>query len=361
MARDGFASSTSVSQPSASSPINTRPVFRNRRRSLQIDHGGSPAGAAGGPHVLAVEGADWDQRIKDPRYGKTRLLEEMAAQAVRGGHVPCLVTFAQGDRLPSTPLEVGMAILRAIRTTRAHFGLNTHPGFELLNLKQKIENPDAPVNLDQEVQDEIALHDSPDHGRVVGAALRLDLSALASEARQRFPDIPDLRVLVLIDDAHRFDAAARDLVENLLGSDGLGRTDDPVPVIFAFSGVVAVKPEYSIAVQSLKTFLEQKRLYVRHLRLGAFRSPDEDRLAYRQFLLHHEPPLVVRYRDAQAQEDIEVLFEVLHDVIRGVPSRLKLSNEGVKVAIQMARRFRLLEEADDEDVLRQMRGNANGG
>jgi hypothetical protein len=339
--------------------LNNPPVFCNRLDFLQVYRELIHADGAGAPRVLAVEVAHEDQRIEDPRYGKTRLLEEMAAQAVRDGHVSCLVTFAQGDRLPSTPLEVGMAILRAIRTTRAHFGLNTHPGFELLKLKQKIENPDDPVDLDQEVRDEIGLQGSLDHGSVVSAALRLDLSALAAEARQRFPDTPDLRVLVLIDDAHRFDAAARDLVENLLGHDGLGRVHDPVPVVFAFSGIV-VKPEYSTAVQALKTFLEQNRPYVRHLRLEAFRSPAEDRLAYQQFLLYYQPPLVVRYHDAQPQ-DIEGLFEEFHTVIRGEPSRLKIPNEAVEVAIRMARRFRLLEEANDEDVLQQMRGHTNGG
>ena len=317
----------------------------------------APAKSAGGqpafPHsVIAVEVDSSEATVKDPKYGKTRLLEEMSAQAARDGHVPCLVTFKPGETPPTTAMQLGMSVATAVRNARETFGL-TQPeygDYEFVRLKKRRDDPQSPVH--PKVMDELDFG-SPE-GKVVRTALLLDLLALQKEAGQKFGS-PNLKVVVLVDELHRFDDAAREFVHNMLGPSGLGSVETPVPVVFTFTGV-NTQPEYNAAILTLKSFLEKSPLFVNRHSLGAFRPPKDEWLLYQQFLLTRDNPLIVK---AGLSDEGLSYYDLIYEQYKGVPSQLTSYNvELVIKAFEMAKVF---VPAEDEDVLKQHPwGRSNG-
>jgi CHAT domain-containing protein len=298
--------------------------------------------------VMAVEAEAYQVGVTNPQFGKTRLLEELAAQAVRDGHVPCLVTFKKDETPPSTLIGIARRILAAVRTARLHLTLNNPVEYELLRLIDVIENQLPRDALSASVREELKWAGA-ESGKVVGAALRVDLSALLSDSREKLKD-ETLKLIVLIDEAHRLDSATGALVGEVINSDGLGTEAVPVPVIIAFTGGATIKQEYSAAVGQLRHFIENNESYVILKKLEAFPPPKNDGLIYQQFLLHQEPPLVIRSQGVQPQM-IEEMLDEFHLNTKGIPSRL-LSDE-MQVAIRMAKRLQVLEEANDRQILEQ--------
>lgn len=327
--------------------INDPPFFCDRYEFIESYHkllhplGRTGAQPATPFSVIAVEVDAWEPTVKKPQYGKTRLLEELAAQAVRDGHVPCLLTYRESDAPPIKAMQLGKEIVRAIRTARITLGLNPRPGYEFLKLERRT---DPTISLHPEVQDELDWGSS--EGKVVRAALKLDLLALQDEARARV-NCPGLKVIVLIDEAHRFDEAAREFVHNMIDSAGLGSDANPVPVVFTFSAV-NVRPEYNAAVQVLQEFLDRRPLYVNRLSLGAFRPPKDEWILFQQFLLYQDPPLIIRQDKEDQSRDV---YEALYDETKGVPSQL--TGVEVKAAIRMAKKTGVLVEADDNEMLKR--------
>jgi hypothetical protein len=196
----------------------------------------------------------------------------------------------------------------------------------------------------------------------------------------------NMMVLVLIDAVHRFDAAANDLIE-WLGPGGLGSSEEPIPLIFTFSnteqgeynGVVRALKVYQKSIQEsiserpvtalerpdhVAGFIKQNRNYVEHLQLGPFcasndvstNSKDQlPYLSYQQFLLHYRPPLV--FSRKAPKDKILLFFEELHKKVQGVLSRLELGeeNDDVMTFIDTWKLVDYLEEADNEDIMKQGR------
>ncbi len=345
---------------------------------------------------------------KVPRYGKSRLLEELAARAVREGHIPCLVSFKEGDQCPTNSIELGLAILEAIDRTREQFKLDMSPKqkfiapkHQLLKaikglkvVKEQLQSSvsvtrglDARIRYYQEldsIKELVATQKLKIGNTTTGEALRLDLEALARDARKRYPDVSNMMVLVLIDEVHRFDAAANDLFD-WLDSNGLGSSEEPIPIIFTFSntehgeynGVVRALKGYQKIIQEsiserpvtaierpdhVAGFIKQNRNYVEHRELGPFCASDDvsknsknelPYLPYQQFLLHYKPPLV--FSRKAPKDKILLFFETLHKMVQGVPSRLELGeeNDDVMTFIDAWKLVDFLEEADNEDIMNQ--------
>jgi hypothetical protein len=209
--------------------------------------------------------------------------------------------------------------------------------------------------LPPEVRDELLLQSGSPRitPLMVRAALRRDLAQLMADAMtiagQQPPVAP---VIVLIDDVHEFGDGVRELLDQLISADGLGSPGQPIPVVLAYTGGV-VAGESATAAQAITSFFESGKAYARRIHLRAFRGPVEDRLAYRQFLLHHATPMVV----TDKEEDV---FTLLHLQVRGVPSRLELSarNLDVQAIITAIQQFGAVQLARDEDALLEIRGAA---
>jgi hypothetical protein len=332
--------------------------------------------------VMAVKVDNQTISVKDGKYGKTRLLKELAAQAVRDGHIPCLLSYKDGEEPPRNRLELIMAFVTAIDKTREYFGLGTKSQnliqvsqHELLTLVEAnlLALVPAPVmsvgkksilevqysqkiakirkilkDLNQAQRDEV--YDAIDSDSVKNA-LQYDLKTLVEDVRQKYPDLPSLMVLVLIDEVHRFDSAARELTE-MLGLYGLGTDLVPVPVIFTFSSnQQEEQAKYSGALKALADLLESRSI-AEEITLGPLSQTEDDLLPYLQYLLHYYKGSLVINRAAR-EDKIKLFFQRLHGKVKGVPSRLKNAeeNDDVEAHIDAWTDNDVLEKADDERIM----------
>jgi hypothetical protein len=336
--------------------MNNPPSFCGRIDCIEAYHDVADGRGVSPPRVLAI-----DPNFTSPQYGKTRLLQELAAQACRDGDVPVLISFPPTSELPKNALDLSRHIIKAIIDTRRTFGLPAlaPADFQLMRLAKRI-NEKADIQLADEVEMELALQEGTPvaSGRVVGAALRADLAALATAATPATPaGVAPVRprILVLIDEIHRLGAATKDLLEGMIDDFGFGTSAAPIPLVVAYSA----QSGDNIAMDAIRGFLTRGR-GARHVRIGAFRQPVEDWIAYQQTLLDHKPPLVMK-QDAD-ESDIENFYQTLRQLTGGIPSKLESSegNRDVQLIIDTARGAKsfplfpmkvLLAEADDEAAL----------
>jgi hypothetical protein len=315
------------------------------------------------PQVLALKVAEREAALPNPQYGKTRLLEEMAAMAAVRGHLPCLVRFPR-EQAPKTPWALAWRILAAIARTREEFGLVKPLGdSELSKLDDLQAKPANELSLDQWVVNQLKLErvagPTPAEqlpASVVRTALMTDLLALAADARNG-DAAPDAKAVVLIDDVHLCGEAARSLVETWANPHGLGRKDDPVPLVIAYSALA--EEIYKADIEFIGNFMEQRPAVFASLPLKAFPSPLEDELPYQQLFLAQAPMLVVK-GDLKPEER-SGLYQVLHEDVRGVPSRFasRPDDASVQMFIKTARALGALVEADDDKVL-ALKAGASG-
>ncbi len=289
-------------------------------------------------------------------FGKTRLLQELTIQALRDGHVPCLVSAEQTDwEPPRTAMKLGEKILDAIHSARQVFGLEPPLDSQLLVLKK--EQFDDP-KLDSNIKFILSTK-----GYVTVDAVRLalqkDLIKLAKDVRQNVPIIQQAKghVLVLLDDVEKYDQALVDLFNQILGPSGLGTAEEPVPVVLAFS----LGPAFEI----LRPILESSKPWLKQLSLKAFSSENkegEDMLAYVWVLLHpFKPTLVPGISDVplvvndEAQSQVANTFrDLVRNLLKGIPGKFAEGNMlyGIsKTALENG----YLRKADDDDFLRKIR------
>jgi hypothetical protein len=317
----------------------------------------------GGKRVLGVRVAH--SGVGGAQFGKTRLLEELAARAAAEGFVPCLVSVRAGDEAPTALPWLGIALFDAMLTTRGllvteGFQVTTTPASRILDVLETYvdpeDRPSAAGNEEDAFYRRLNWLREPS-GPLAGAAVdrkhlagavRADLAKLRDEVRVF---VPNANVLVLVDEAHALDTAAVDFVE-MLDRNGLGVAGAPVPVVFAFS--TPQESSYSTAVTALRDFLEA-RSWAEQVDLGPFADPLEDPVPYQQFMLYGtDRPLVVS--SLADPEKVQSFYRVLGRRVNGVPSKLRWPNLEIEAVLESAREFgNCLEDADDEDVLAELR------
>lgn len=290
--------------------------------------------------VLALEETDYYTKDPPGKFGKTRVLREIAARAVLAGHLPCLITFSPGDRRPSSPEQLVLRMTQAIADAAQLSGAGQRD-WELRRLYLLINGaPGASAGaLHDEVRDEYqmwrASGEPEPSARVIATALHRDLRTLAGVAQAAW-ETPDLRVIVLVDDVHQFDAAARTFIQ-LIGPDGIGDVDHPVPVVFAFSSQPGQKG-YESSITLLKAFVDDNSQggYLKPFSLERFQSSEQEpfstvdslrkdplALIYHQYLLHLTPGIVLR--PGVSDEAAQWFLNEVHDRVGGVPSRLEIT------------------------------------
>ncbi|HSM54967.1 MAG TPA: CHAT domain-containing protein [Candidatus Sulfomarinibacteraceae bacterium] len=319
----------------------------------------SPAGL----QVLAVStrGAD-PPGDSGPRFGRGRLLKEMAIFAARHGHVPCLLVHDRRvqKKWHVTPRELMDALVLAAYDTASIFG---HAGWWAQVTQTVLDGPD---NLPDEYPDPMRhLYARRDETRyyhqVLAMALRADLLDLLDLIRQE-NGTPEARLLLLVDDVHEMGEAAAFFLHDLLGNSGLRGVRDDVCVVFTSAGQAATGQEP--AIELFRDWL-QKSPWAQPLTLKPFQPPLEERLAYETYLLHwrdenHARPLVIPHTAQTAA--VDVLLGKLRDCFQGIPSYLNVKSHDAQLIISayigmldfLTPENRPLKFADDEDVVRKM-------
>lgn len=368
-----------------------------------------------GPNVLMIEAPDIQQSngVQWPQYGRTRMVGEIAAHAVRDGHLPCLLPYDRGESMPENALQLGLDIAEAMELMREKFRLSSDAeGYEIEKLADVAAGvePSSPLHTDvgsawtaflrRNANSNIAVFlqkrnakELDVDGTVVSRALRVDLRNLAAKARQEL-DNPDLKVLLLINNIHCFWGAAMRAVVNIAEADGVSDPgmDDPanpaqnrpsniVPIVLARKVSVEAAPLPGVAVVSAsligpdadrrdQTDLDFLNIFAKkidqvvRMPLKEFGQPDEERLAYTQFLLQQDPPLAVCWPPAENAKVIDDLFNNLSYVIKGIPSRLSIPPLDLAISgvllMGAAGMTPMLREASDEDIFNPQAASAGG-
>lgn len=339
---------------------NDPPVFCGRLEMM--DHYRGLMRPASDTRILAI-GAE-EPGAATIQYGKTRVLEELAAKLVSDGHVPCFVVEYDKSKVPADRSGVGELMIKAIGEARTRFRLGTEYRYEWLLLKKKLrvarEGPQErqlDVKLSDAVADELdnvdplpdRMEGLPDH--VLWAALREDLAALANEAGQD-DGSGRLRVVLLFDDVHRYGLPALEFLRDLLlETSGLQAADGRhYPAILAFrTGVTLPGDE---ANQPLIQKIKESGV-TKAVELRAFAEPSVEPLPYEQLLKSNDPPLVVRYEVALAEDVKNVLGMLYEGSNKGIPSEFKGAMvRGMLVGISRLAKD-TVDVAGDDDLIQQ--------
>jgi hypothetical protein len=290
------------------------------------------------------------------KYGRTWLLKELAAQAMRSGHVPLLVEKKEVDPTggwPRTPRALLRWVPIAVENTIARFA--THQGQfagpHCQNLRVlEVTAPGAPLPPD--VAARLGGSD-PDSPRAQAAALRLDLLAFLKAVRESRPEAEraSTRLVLLFDDVHNTSPEVVTALETWLGAVGLRQARMDVRTVLMFSSEASDGQHDTIA--QLSTLANNP--WAHRVDLDRFRPPT-DREAYQFFLLNFRNrggeamPLVAVKENNVA----EALFLEFDYSVQGVPSNLEATREFVERIVRFSTnsQVRTIEVARDDALLK---------
>jgi hypothetical protein len=298
-------------------------------------------------------------------YGRTRLLEELVIQALRDGHVPCAVLASQpGWKAPKNPLDVAVAIDRAMETAREALGLNTRNVGPIMLLQfladgnlELADRPEWLVNVlrrhrwNKEYPSQI----SPG---AIAEIIERQFLELMAEARREKPAIltENSRAVLLLDDLHDYIKEFEPIAtEHKLGVWGFGTEQEPVPVVAAFSLGTATN-------DMTKPIAESNYSGWRALPLRAFATDKdrrEDMRAYARVLMNPFTTLVANISDVAWVMDYGITPAEVNDCedmyrryFKGIPGRIQ--EEPFFLMAETAKGKRFLKEAQDRDRLRRL-------
>lgn len=227
------------------------------------------------------------------RIGKTRLLQELVAQAVVDGNVPVLVSAARLDWAPPATLSAFADRLRqAVSQARKAFRLGPAAvdQLRLLGVATRLRSQARPGEpylggpelreLDPGIRIEFE-----DYGTVTAEALRLalqhDLVRLAKDGRAGDPKVG--RAMVLIDGFEQYPAPVVEAVfDDMLDGFGFGDADEPVPVVLALAKNPDSGPLVHDLMERAATSSWLESLVLRPFDVDAA----EDVFAYNQIILN---------------------------------------------------------------------------
>jgi hypothetical protein len=311
-----------------------------------------------GRPVLAVY-TEREDPAKGIKFGKSHLLKELTARALRGRHVPCLLRWPPGEDPPRTALELGQKLGEAIGRTRRHIGLPPS-GAPQLRLALAAAGGAAldRARLDVWIADRIE-EAGASHPEVLRMALEKDLGALIADARAKHPGVlsPASRAVLLVDDVDRCDQAIDPLLHQVLGPSGLGAPEDPFPVVLAFHGG-------GPAQLMLKPVIERRMAGWLVRKLDAF-AEGEDMLAYERLLMNPFNETLSDNAGARwalnyglGADKTGKWERQFRKHLQGVPTMA--TSDRLYILADLAQEDGFVIKADDEALLRALRAGAGG-
>jgi hypothetical protein len=194
------------------------------------------------------------------RMGKRRAVAEVAAAAVRAGHLPVLVMPSKARGYPTTPARLVKDLATALRHARLRMEL--------------AEVPLATAGLAEPIAPEALLE-----------ALEQDALALEKDARAAHALVEAARgqAVIVLHDVHRYAQGAQ-LALAVLGGNGAGFARR-VPVVVSCARLPEGDPLRSTFDEELKERLAEGVRWIHKVELRPFEGATE-RLAYQRVLLH---------------------------------------------------------------------------
>ena len=309
--------------------------------------------------VLAVYTAT-DQK----GYGRTRLLEELTLQAIRDGHVPCVVLASDREwQAPKSPLQLAVVIDAAMETARSSLGLDTGSEGPIILLKY-YDQGTCPIDLLPPWL-AMALRRGATGEAVtvnpyaISKAIERQFAELMEEARRVKPDLvgKNSRAILFLDEVHDYFKDLDSIAgQGKVGVWGFGSEQDPVPVIMAFS---LGTPTTDL----LRPITESGRPGWQAMELGRFdNDPErpEDMLAYGRVLMNpFDPKILPEWSDRAWFMDYEIEKSIVTEseatfrlLLSGLPSQLseKILYASAMVTVKGA----FVKPALDEQKLKEL-------
>jgi hypothetical protein len=291
----------------------------------------------------------------DAEYGGTRLLRELAAAALRAGHLPCLVGPFVPDLAPKTVRQLATKVTQRVLQLRKRLGVAADWSSETLAVLADQAAPPAAhgpgpliAHLERVTGPDVAAD-------LVVDAIRADLIQLAADCAAARPELfrPDARPLLLLDDVHLYDRALDALVDSeVLGPSGFGAGPRRLPVVLFGKQTVANGERLADAKARWAGAGWCQFHRVRHFRdIAASEGNDSDVLAYQWWLLNPEPALggpaqVLAPQRTANNPWADVARLAMHD------SRQLYSGERLAKFAAVALRNNWLTGSDDDAILR---------
>ena len=258
-----------------------------------------------------------------PGVGRTRLLQELAAQMLRDGHIPIILASDEPGWKPPQSLQAfGDKLRGEIRKARRALDLGSAPESQLKLLADHRSAPGpGQLSLHSDIADELG----PD-GELTAGALRLaiqaDLRCLVRDARRRHESVrhAEGRAVVLLDLVEQYGKLMPEVIFGMLDGSGFGRSEEPIPAVLALA---MGQPANTV----VKDVLERvaSRSWMNQLQLKPFDfEADEDLLAYSWILLN-PPPNAFADRhvlnDRASAEVVHIARGFMRTTFEGLPIR----------------------------------------
>ncbi len=304
--------------------------------------------------------AGGDPGGKQFQIGKSRLLAEIASNSVLDGFVPCVMPSGTGFPPPGNLLSFAIRLCEVMDDTRESFGLKRRTDCDILRVAfAKLEEPylydennkDAMLafkfkraDVKRRIQEQgPGTEATPLDYDIIAEAILADTEVLLADidkAAGAAGGSSFHSILLLIDDLHQYEGVAIPLLK-VVQKSGLAGTGGRAAVAFTYSTRLNAGPD-------IMDYLKDQRDAFVYEPLRPFKDPVESRLAYSQLMLSRKPPLAPSWR-SDWKPQLDVLFKVLHERIKGVPSFFDLAEQNISDALA----YGFLVEADDDQIMRQ--------
>lgn len=336
--------------------------------------------------AISSEGAESNDRVDSPdHYGRTRLLRELAAQAVRDHHVPVLITkdllqvennIPIGDGEIPWPGEfldfINQVILSAAQNTRDYF-INHIPAYQDLNWSWNyfphLANLDSQASLPDGFPDEFRQDSNkkPTDIVMLARAFRIDLISLLDEVNSKLPETKrkSSRLVLLVDDVHQLGNYLNSFLTLLFDARGLRRASPRIKVIFTYrNGSDIVDIATAITDRFVPGLVQAEKLETLHRAVDPENTPlsDEEFLRltylYCHYLMNwqyqgHSMPLSLS-RDKDKEAYVKWIVSEIASKVAGYPSRLKSEDVTSQIRTFSNMPGGILRDANDEDALRAL-------
>jgi hypothetical protein len=303
------------------------------------------------------------------RVGKRRAMAELAAAAIRAGHLPVLLMPTQRSGWPRTVPQLVERLRDAFQEAWIRHGLGDPPALALARLAgpplSGISDGCAPA---------VPIGPPAISVPALMAALEADCAALRTAARARHPMVARVagQVVLMFHDAHAYGDGASTILDLLMARGAALRNLARVVVSWQMTPPDALDTSHRVHDDDLKGVLAGGRAWIRTLDLlplapidldrddlGLATIPAQAKLALQRVLLHPfrlRPAYATRrwFLDLGAERQNPAVGEALRVMIANTYGCCpgQFSDDGFLLALNQVRGKGVLVEAKDDDVLK---------